>query len=211
MTRKRARERGREKVIECFSDAEASVLQFRGWKMTRRKRERLFDTALDSSYRLVYVRRMKAPCRHRNSASELCEGREAARKINLYPRGGWPPLTDSRIVRRSLSRLAWIVKNDDGARVFRPWQFSLHYGEHQSCRAFAGDECLTPHRASFSSFSGVNTSSPGDLTRRRGHSRSRILVPTQSRAGFRIASDLLSTISAGLEGFHTVRRCNGTT
>lgn len=65
-----------------------------------------------------------------------CENYVGTGKINLYPRGGGPPLTDSRIVRPSLSWSARMVKNGDGA--LRPRQFSLHYGEHQSCAAFAG-------------------------------------------------------------------------
>lgn len=128
----------REKMLWNFLTTQA-FLRFGKWKMT--------------STNDFYTARFKLPPRVRQNESVFRNtaasyGRGAAGKINLYPRGGRAPLTDSRIVRQSLSWAARIVKNDDGA--LWSWQFSLHYGEHQSCAAFARDECLAPQRVSFS-------------------------------------------------------------
>lgn len=127
-----------EKMLWNFLTTQA-FLRFGKWKMTSTND---FYTA-----RFKFLPRVRQnESVFRNTAASY--GRGAAGKINLYPRGGRAPLTDSRIVRQSLSWAARIVKNDDGA--LWSWQFSLHYGEHQSCAAFARDECLAPQRVSFS-------------------------------------------------------------
>lgn len=77
-----------------------------------------------------------------------------------------------RATTTSLSRPARIVKNGDGA--LRSRQFSLHYGEHQSCAAFAGDECLAPRLT-------PSRLTSGDLLGRRGHS-------AESRQGRQLAN-----------------------
>lgn len=69
----------------------------------------------------------------RNSLARIMSGRE---KLIYIPGAVDRHLPIPGSCDQSLSWSARMVKNGDGA--LRPRQFSLHYGEHQSCAAFAG-------------------------------------------------------------------------